>query len=215
MWPRVELVWYVAYGSNLYAARLGWYLTGGCPPGGRRTYPGCRDGRAPRRTEPVLIPGGVYFAGESRAWTGGMAFYDPRLPGRAAARAYLVTVGQFADIAAQEMYRPPGSDLDLVAAAATGRVTLGPGRYETLLGVGRLDGVPMLTFTAPWTAADVPWTAPAPVYLAMIAGGLREAHGWPARRITAYLADRPGVAGRWSAQDLAALVAGATGGPAG
>ena len=86
------MLWYVAYGSNLHAARLDWYLRGGRPPGGLRTYPGCRDCRPPRRTVPALIPGGVYFAGESRAWTGGMAFYDPQLPGRAAARGYLVAV---------------------------------------------------------------------------------------------------------------------------
>ncbi|SBT49177.1 histone deacetylase [Micromonospora auratinigra] len=203
----MDLLWYVAYGSNLHAARLGWYLGGGRPPGGLRTYPGCRDCRPPRRTVAALIPGGVYFAGESRAWTGGMAFYDPELPGSAAVRGYLVTVEQFADIAAQEMYRPPGADLaGIRAAARTGRVTLGPGRYETLLRVGVRDGLPMLTFTAPGRAGDVAWTAPAPVYLGMLARGLREAHGWDDDRIAAYLAERPGVRGHWSEVRLRRLV---------
>ncbi|MDO3703630.1 histone deacetylase [Micromonospora sp. C28SCA-DRY-2] len=203
-----ELVWYVAYGSNMHAARLRWYLTGGCPPGGRRTYPGCRNPRPPRRTVPVSLPGGIYFAGESGAWTGGMAFYDPELPGTAAARAYLLDVGQFADVAAQEMYRAPGSDPELIRAAVdTGRATLGPGRYETLLCPGRLDGLPLLTFTAPERAADVEWRAPAAVYLGMIASGLREAHGWDADRIADYLATRPGVAGTWDPAAVAALVA--------
>ncbi|MGC5334744.1 histone deacetylase [Micromonospora sp. DT62] len=202
-------VWYVAYGSNMHAARLGFYLAGGCPPGGRRTYPGCRDPRPPRRTVPVSLPGGVYFAGESRAWTGGMAFYDPALPGEAAARAYLLDVGQFADVAAQEMYREPGADAGLIAeAVATGRATLGPGRYETLLCPGRLDGLPLLTFTAPWAASEVPWRAPAPAYLDMIARGLRESHGWDADRIARYLLARPGVAGAWDAAAVAALLTG-------
>ncbi|MFD6262804.1 histone deacetylase [Micromonospora chalcea] len=202
------MLWYVAYGSNLHAARLDWYLRGGRPPGGLRTYPGCRDCRPPRRTVPALIPGGVYFAGESRAWTGGMAFYDPQLPGRAAARGYLVTVEQFADIAAQEMYRPPGADLaGIRAAAETGRARLGPGRYETLLRVGVREGLPMLTFTAPHRAVEVPWTRPAPLYLGMLARGLREAHGWDTARIVGYLAGRPGVAGRWSRRALRGLVA--------
>ncbi|WP_307849047.1 histone deacetylase [Micromonospora sp. U56] len=205
----MRLLWYVAYGSNMDPARLGWYLAGGRPPGGLRSYPGCRDCRPPRRTEPVLVPGGVYFAGESRAWTGGMAFYDPELPGTAATRGYLLTAGQFADIAAQEMYRPPGADLDLIAVAVeAGRATLGPGRYETLLRVGVRDGVPMLTFTAPWRAGEVEWTAPAPVYLGMIAAGLRAAHGWSVGRTVAYLADRPGVTGHWTQADLTDLVAG-------
>ncbi|WP_431933529.1 histone deacetylase [Micromonospora sp. RP3T] len=206
----VSLLWYVAYGSNLHAARLDRYLRGGRPAGGLRTYPGCRDCRPPRRTVPALIPGGVYFAGESRAWTGGMAFYDPELPGRAAVRGYLVTAEQFADIAAQEMYRTPGADLaGIRAAVATGRATLGPGRYETLLRVGERDGRPMLTFTAPHRAVAVPWTRPAPVYLGMLARGLREAHGWGVARTVDYLSGRPGVAGRWSRAALRTLVAAA------
>lgn len=162
----------------------------------------------------MLIPGGVYFAGESRAWTGGMAFYDPLLPGRAAARGYLVTVEQFADIAAQEMYRPPGADLaGILAAVETGRATLGPGRYETLLRVGVHEDLPMLTFTAPHRAVEVQWTRPAPVYLGMLARGLREAHGWDAARTVGYLAGRPGVAGRWTRPALRRLVGTAHSGP--
>ncbi|WP_422737331.1 histone deacetylase [Micromonospora sp. WMMD729] len=209
------LVWYVAYGSNLHAARLAWYIGGGCPPGGRRTYPGCRDNRPPSRSAPVWMPGGIYFAGESGAWTGGMAFYDPELPGAAAARAYLVTVEQFTDIAAQEMYRPTGDTDDLLpgtsgaidAAVAHGRATLGPGRYETLVCPGRRAGVPMLTFTAPEPASAVPHRPPAPAYLGMIARGLHESHGWPAERIADYLARRPGVIDGWKRDRVTTLVA--------
>jgi hypothetical protein len=197
--PRSDLVWYAAYGSNLHAARLRYYLAGGRPAGARRHYPGCRDSRPPRRTVPMVLPGGIYFALESMAWTGGMAFYDPELPGRVAARGYLLTEAQFTDIASQEMYRTPGADRDLVDEVVTrGRVRLGPGRYETLIHAGTRDGHPLLTFTAPWRASEVEWTPPAPRYLAMIAGGIHQAHGWSAARITAYLAGRPGVAGRWS-----------------
>ncbi|MDG9673260.1 histone deacetylase [Micromonospora sp. DH14] len=208
------LIWYVSYGSNMHAARLGWYIGGGCPPGGKRTYPGCRDRRPPSRSAAVSLPGGIYFAGESGAWTGGMAFYDPHLPGQAAARAYLVTLEQFTDIAAQEMYRPPGDSTDLIpatgaaidAAVANGRATLGPGRYETLVCPGRRDGVPLLTFTAPEGASAARCRPPAPIYLGMIAKGLRESHGWPAERIVTYLSARPGVAGTWPPDGVAALV---------
>ncbi|MBM0233410.1 histone deacetylase [Micromonospora sp. STR1_7] len=198
----------------MHAARLAWYIGGGCPPGGLRTYPGCRDPRPPSRSVPVSLPGGIYFAGESGAWTGGMAFYDPQLPGLAAARAYLVTVDQFTDIAAQEMYRPAGDTTDLIpatdaaidAAVADGRATLGPGRYETLVCPGSRCGVPMLTFTAPVPASAVRCRPPAPIYLGMIARGLRESHGWPTGRIADYLACRPGVADGWSPEAVTALV---------
>ena len=159
---RVDLVWYVAYGSNMYADRLAYYLAGGQPAGGLRASPGCRDPRPPRRTTSVMLSGGIYFALESPTWTGGVAFYDDELPGHAAARAYLITRSQFADIVAQEMHEPPGTDqYELIAeAVGTGRARLGPGCYETLVHVGSRDGRPLLTFTAPWRAGDVPWNPP-------------------------------------------------------
>ncbi len=199
------LVWYVSYGSNMNAARLGCYLAGGTPSGGRLALPGCRDPAPPVRTRGCELPGGIYFATESLVWGGGRAFYDPGLPGTAAARAYLITAEQFSDVVAQEMYREPGEDLDLTAALETGRATLGPGRYETLVCAGELDGHPLLTFTAPWVWTDVELLAPSARYLRMLATGLREAHGWDPLRAGAYLAARPGAAGTWTAERIAAL----------
>ena len=199
------LVWYVSYGSNMCAERLGCYLAGGVPTGASRGYPGCRDRRAPLRTTRYELAGGVYFATESAVWGGGRAFYDPQLPGTAAARAYLITSGQFADITSQEMYRPTGMNIDLTAVLATGRVELGPGRYETLLYLGDLSGYPLLTFTAPWHACDVCPTAPSAPYLRMLTAGLREAYGWDNQRISRYLAGLPGARGHWTAADIAAL----------
>jgi hypothetical protein len=174
--------------------RLRYYLAGGRPPGNSRRYPGARDGRAPARSRALRIPGGVYFAGHSRAWGGGLALYDPQLPGAAAVHAHLITIQQFSDIAAQEMARTPGCDLDLTEVLGTGRAQLGPGRYETLLRAGPdLDGFPVLTFTAPWQAHQTPWRPPAPHYLALLARGLHEAYGWAPDRTGDYLRTLPGV----------------------
>lgn len=184
-----ELVWYVAYGSNLCAERFACYLAGGAPPGARRNYPGCRDRRPARASMPVTLPGVLYFAGESTVWTGGMAFYDHHMPGPTYGRGYLITAEQFADVAAQEMRRGPGKSLDLTDVLATGRYEFGPGRYETVLLVGEHAGHPMLTFTAPGRAADVAHTTPAAAYTAMIATGLAEMHHHlTAEQIAAYLA---------------------------
>lgn len=198
------MVWYVSYGSNMNAARFGCYLAGGTPPGARRGFPGCRNGQRPVATRGHELSGGIYFATESLVWGGGRAFYDPALPGTAAMRAYLITVEQFSDLVAQEMYRAPGVDLDLTEALMTGRATLGPGRYETLLCVGALDGYPVLTFTAPWSSADVELLAPSARYLGILAGGLREAHGWDPGQAASYLASRPGAAGTWTADSILA-----------
>ncbi|HEX3791048.1 MAG TPA: histone deacetylase [Pseudonocardiaceae bacterium] len=201
-----QLVWYVSYGSNMHAERLNCYLAGGVPPGGTFACAGARDPRPPRQDAAVWLPGGVYFATHSPVWEGGRAFYDPELPGTAAARAWLITAAQFADISAQEMYRAPGTDLDLTDVLAAGRAELGPGRYETLLHVGERDRCPLLTFTAPWHCADIPAEPPSLAYLRMLAGGLIDGHDWDIPRTAAYLAARPGAAERWTAAELARLL---------
>jgi hypothetical protein len=181
------LLWYVSYGSNLCAARFACYLAGGRPPGAARCYPGCRDVSPPRDTAALWLPGRIYFAEHSTVWGGGMAFYDPTVAGRVAARGYLITAEQFADVAAQEMHRAPGRNLDLSTVVTTGRQRIGPGRYETLLCTGNRDGRPMLTFTAPWNAAGVGHTTPAPEYLDLLATGVAESHGWTPIDIARYL----------------------------
>lgn len=186
-------VWYVSYGSNMSGTRLSCYLEGGCPPGGSRHNPGARDPRPPRHSIAVGLPGSVYFAGESTQWGGGVAFYDHATPGPAAGRAYLVTAQQFADIAAQEMHRVPDPDdpieeivLGGLAPELDGRHHVGPGHYETLVEIGRVAGAPLLTFTAPHGVDHVEHSPPSPAYLATLADGLREAHGWHEDQIARY-----------------------------
>ena len=187
-------LWYVSYGSNMSRRRLGCYLAGGTPPGSMRTYAGARDRTMPTADHAVSLPGSLYFAGESRTWGGGVAFYDHDSPGETAGRAYLLTIGQFVDVANQEMHRPADPDDPLEEVLLTGlpdeRHQAGPGHYETLLRVGEHEGLPMLTFTAPHGMHAVPHTAPRPAYLAMLAEGLREAHRWDEERIEGYFAAR-------------------------
>ena len=204
--PAPDRLWYVAYGSNAHSGRLARYLQGGRLPGTGAVYPGCRDPRTPERSLPVVFPGAVYFATESRVWGGGRAFYDPGADGSVLGRAHLVSVGQFSDIAAQEMYREPGEDLDLAGVLARGRQVLGDGRYETLVRCGYLDGVPALTFTAPWRMSDVPWRPPSAAYLWYLVAGLAEAGAWNPEEIASYVAACPGAAGHWSARAVAELV---------
>lgn len=196
MTDRGAYVWYAAYGSNMDLERLGRYL--------RR----CREPAAPLESRAVVLPGGVYFATESPVWGGGRAFYDPAADGSVFARAHLITVGQFSDILVQEMYREPGvePDLDVDDVVVRGRVALGPGRYETLVCAGDVDGVPLLTFTSPWAPADVELREPSAAYVRQLAAGLRAAGGWDAPEIAGYLAACPGAAGRWSADDVLGLM---------
>lgn len=185
-------IWYVSYGSNMSRRRLGCYIEGGRPPGSAVTYSGARDATMPVADLPVTLPGSLYFAGESPTWGGGVAFYDHDAPSGTPARAYRITVGQFVDLANQEMHRIPDPDDPLeevlLAGLPDARHHAGPGHYETLIEVGRHEGLPMLTFTAPHGLDAVPHTRPEPAYLAMLAEGLREAHGWSQERIADYFA---------------------------
>ncbi|MFF9867334.1 histone deacetylase [Streptomyces sp. NPDC013953] len=201
-------VWYTSYGSNMHTDRLAYYLVGGCPPGAARTYPGARDPRLPAASRPVELRGALYFATESPVWTGGRAFYDPDAEGRVLARAHLVTAEQFSDIAAQEMYREPGpgTDLDLTEVLREGRSVLGEGRYETLVCAGRLDGRPLLTFTAPWGMHDIAWNAPSADYVRHLAAGLLATGAWDAPTVAAYVSSCPGASGHWTVRRILDLI---------
>lgn len=184
-------VWYVSYGSNMASRRFACYIAGGQPPGGIRVNPGARDHTLPERDIAVDLPGTVYFAGKSPQWGGGVAFYDPVVPGATAARGYLVTAGQLVDVLAQEMYREPvdGDPLEELVGRPlpNGRHVFGDGRYESVVEVGRIDGLPLLTFTSPHGSEQVERTRPAAAYVAMMAEGLRESRGWDEATVTAYL----------------------------
>jgi hypothetical protein len=186
------------------AARFGCYISGGRPPGARRTYLGCRDQSPPRRDVGIHLAGGLTFAGESKVWGGGMAFYHPDLDGELAARAYLLTFGQLSDVVAQEARRPVGSDL----ALDSGVDRQWPVRsvvYETLLNVGDRDGVSMFTITS---LQNLEPTTPSAPYLQTMLDGLGEAFGWTADERADYLLRAPGVTPAWSAGRLVELCAG-------
>lgn len=201
-------IWYVAYGSNLAMARFRCYLSGGRPVGGSRDYVGCADPSEPIRTVGVQLPGGLLFAAESGVWGGGMAFYDPESPRVAACRAYLLTIEQFADVAAQEVRRPPGSEFARNLAGLLPNVKsttiTGPGWYETVVRLGQLDGLPMFTITH-HDIASLRLAAPNASYLRWITIGLRESHGYDDAKIARYLAPAPGLRGQWTEPDIRAL----------
>jgi hypothetical protein len=196
-----DLVWYVAYGSNMHAARFGCYISGGRPSGANRTYLGCRDPSPPQRDIGIHLSGGLTFAGASRVWGGGVAFYNPHADGEIAARAYLLTFGQFSDVVAQETRRPVGNDLTLGDGA--GRRWMTPSHvYETLLHVDDRDGVPMMTLTSLQNPEP---TTPSAPYLRTMLDGLGEVFGWSHDERVRYLLRAAGVTPAWTEAELLAL----------
>ncbi len=207
------LVWYAAYGSNLWSARFITYLTGGpvplSPVG--RVQAGARDPAPPQADAPARLPGRVVFGRSSSGWGGGgVAFLDPSpspspsslSPSPSPAtpadrrdqvlgRLWLITAGQFADVASQENGHPlaPGA-ADPSALEPGGHLDVGPGWYGRLLHLGPgPDGHPILTFTCPDARpAALPRRAPHPAYRQVIVRGLVETWGLTTDEAAAYLA---------------------------
>lgn len=203
-----DRVWYASYGSNLSLSRLTRYLTGGVPPGGTSAHPGCRDPSPPRRSVPLWLPGQVHFTGHAEQWGGAVAFLDTEAPATSPARAYDLAVEQLADVVAQEGRRTPPGALDVGEVVASGHWLAHDGWYGTVVHVGHLDDVPVLTFTSPWRIGDVAPAPPSARYLRVLADGLAESHGWALDRAVEHLLCCPGVAPRWDAPSLLQALAG-------
>jgi hypothetical protein len=194
-------VWYVAYGSNMQAARFGCYIAGGRPRGARRTYRGCRDTSPPRRDVGIRLAGGLTFAGSSMVWGGGIAFYNPHADGELAARAYLLTFSQLSDVVAQEIKRPVGRDL-VLDRGVDRRWRVASDVYETLLHLDDRDGLPMFTITS---LQNLQPTTPSAPYLRTMLDGLGEVFGWTVEERVRYLLRAPGVTPEWTPSRLIGL----------
>jgi len=155
----------------------------------------------------VSLPGDVYFAWNSSTWGGGVAFLDPVAAGTSPGCAYLLTHEQFSDVVAQEMHRPPGVDLDLGVLGGQRSWAFGDGRYETMHVLDAIDGVPVVTFTAP-TTAPLDYLAPSGSYLTVMGVGLMGSHGWDAGEVASYLMGCRGIGGGWTVESISALLAG-------
>ncbi|MET0159667.1 MAG: histone deacetylase [Acidimicrobiales bacterium] len=191
-----ELVWYVAYGSNLSRARLQEYLDRGPDPS------------PPRDDRPLTIGHPLFFAGTSKVWTGGRAYVDHVAadPSTTLARAWLLTRPQWDDLHAQESGPDHGAGTDAKSLAEGEARIVGAGRYDVLLGLGRHEDVPVVTFTGLDRLDPATCARPAPAYLEQIATGLNEAHGLTVADAITYLLDRPGVADCWTGEELAAAL---------
>jgi hypothetical protein len=184
------MIWYAGYGSNLCAERFRCYIASGIPPGRTDPSRGARDRSLPRRDRPLDIPHPLYFTGTAGSWGGSPCFVDtrPSPDGPTRGRAYLITREQFEDVVAQENGRATSPiALDLTGLTAGESVRLGPGRYETLLYLGSIEGLPVVTITSPLPMTDTEPGAPSPTYLKVMITGLRESHALSDDAIVAYL----------------------------
>lgn len=168
-------VYYLSYGSNLSHERFFCYIAGGQPEGNIKNYLGCRNTLLPHLNFGVRFDASLYFSGESTTWRGGGVMYaDFSQPGESLGKAYRITLEQFCDVAAQESNLPIGSvDFDWDELLSNGFIE-GDGQYGTLVLVGYLHGLPVLTFTNATGAQNKPLNPPSVDYRKVIAKGLEE-----------------------------------------
>lgn len=198
-------IWYASYGSNCLSARFEAYLAGGRASGSSRSERGARDPRRPVESAPFWIPHGVRFIGASTKWGGGgVAFLDHRRERCAPGRIYLITRGQFDDLAAQESRRDrvalPFDDL------IPGEVhVVGSCWYDGLLALEPIEDVPVVTFTSPQPPEDRPTSPPSATYLGTVMRGIMEVHSITGEELADHVFNTPGVAAGWSLAEILRL----------
>lgn len=200
-------LWYAAYGSNCLAARFETYLVGGRAEGSSQDESGARDRRPPSDSRPYRFTQGIRFLGRSTKWGGGVAFLDHRhvADGGAAGRLYRITAGQFTDLAAQESRRQR-HPIELGGLVVGEVNAIGAGAYDGVLALDPVDGLPVLTLTSPRPIDTQRPTPPSAAYLRTILRGLLEVHHVPAQELIDVLLTAPGVAERWSDEEMLRLV---------
>ena len=167
----LQHLWYVSYGSNLFADRFTCYIAGGRAPGGRWTNPGARDGTPPTGDRRVDLDHALVFGGPSHTWHGGPAFLDLVTPGHSVGRGWRITADQFADLVAQENKLDPGAVTISEDLLREGGVVLPGARYGRLVPLDPIDGEPAVTFTYIERPTE---RAPDPRYLELLQAGLEE-----------------------------------------
>lgn len=187
-----ELLWYASYASNLSRNRFLCYIKGGAPRGSTFANPGCTDSSDPLADTPLDLPFGLYFAGESQVWSGGIAFITHQTqPTPTKGRGYLITKGQFREIAAQESHRQP-RPIDFPTLFSQSYLQLGADMYDRLLYCGDHQGHPVVTFTSPHDTQ--PYVQPVESYVRQIGAGLTETYGMTPQEVSRYLSIVPGIA---------------------
>ncbi len=167
----MDTLWYVSYGSNLFAARFTCYLAGGRAPGARWTNPGARDPSPPTGDRRVDLDHALVFGGPSHTWHGGPAYLDLVTPGHSVGRGWRITREQFEDLVAQENKQAPGTLAISDEVLREGGVVLPGARYGRLVPLEPVDGEHAVTFSY----IDRPQErAPDPRYLDLLQAGLEE-----------------------------------------
>lgn len=202
-----QLIWYASYGSNVNRARFLCYLQGGTPDGTSLRQRGARDPSLPLEDAPCSFRSAICFAGYSERWEGAPAFLEHRnaSPG-ALGRRYLITKEQFADVVAQENGTDGPVSIPFGKVRPQSHTLIDTRRYDTIVGLDPVDGIPVATFTSSNVPEDRPAAAPSAAYLGTIARGLAEVHDLGHATLARRLHSADGVAQTWTIAQIERLL---------
>lgn len=190
-----DLVWYVAYGSNLSHDRFYCYITGGTPEGSDKVFEGCRDTTLPQAVKREILDRELYFAENSQSWQGmGVSFIRNVTSPTAKTYVvkYLITRGQLEDLAKQETSTLRTIVLDFERTIEEGFTIFRKAWYGKVLFLGLDDAVPVFTLTSGTDRQNI--TRPSDEYIRTIARGLEHQHALSTAEIALYLEGKDGIA---------------------
>ena len=166
MQPYNNLVYYVAYGSNILEERFLNYIQGGiCRYNGKKYSP-CHNSHKPIKSIPYEIPYNIYFSKNSPSWNGSpVCFLDVSKKGFAYGKAYLITKEQLEEIQKQE----------------------GISWYGRMIELGTYEGFKCYTFTNSANLEHKNVELVSTIYLNVIKEGIRELYNLSDKEIDEYL----------------------------
>lgn len=133
-------------------------------------------------------------------WGGAPAFLEHRSVAAgevgALGRRYLITFEQFEDVLAQENGRDHLPVAEIPRSGA--RTIVGPGRYDQVVGLAPVDGIPVVSFTSPEPPEAAEPSAPSAAYLGHIVRGIHAVHDLDHAEISAHLLEASGVRPTWN-----------------
>lgn len=169
-------VWYVGYGSGLSTEIFACQIQGGEPAIIPHTYRGCSNKTLPERSDFIALPHRLYFAGTCTMCGGGHATITPTpaKEARTIARAHLIAVEQFSQLAAEQTKQDSIATLPFRSAMEQGYATIpsASGYYDTLVFCGLKDDIPMFAITA--GRPQQQHLPPSPGFVRILCDGLSE-----------------------------------------
>lgn len=185
-------VYYVCYGSNLYADRFREYLETHRWGSALDSFDAYGNYDSEVISYRVNLSHDVYYAGHSGRWGGGIAYLDTEgYSCKKVYRAYKLDLDQFEDLFSQENgYHSDPLPWDRIMSRRETRTSAY--FYGRIVNFGTVEGIPAVTFTSNYSLEELKspdfngykeLSTPGPLYTEVINKGREETRRLPFKEI--------------------------------